>query len=378
MKPSVGTILLGASVLYAAGALGLSRALRRMPIPPAVPDASLPRATVLVAARNEAAAIGRCIAALRAQEYPAGRLEIVIADDASTDGTADLVRAAARGPGHPVTVLSLAEPPPGSALRGKARALHAALTATDASLLLVTDADCAPPPRWAARMAAAFASDQRLGLAGGLTTVEARPGHLLDALQAHDWAWLLAAAAALAAAGRPVTAMGNNMAFRRAAYDAVGGYPALGFSVTEDYALLHAVQTRTRWRIGFSAEPETTVRTLGLDTPSTVFRQRLRWVRGGLRAAPLVVAGGASVYALHVGLAAGLATCRPWAAAGAALKALADGLLARQGGEARSGQTPAPTSIRALHLIATLVYVPLLPLGLIARMDARWKGRRVA
>ncbi|MFN3595680.1 MAG: glycosyltransferase [Rubricoccaceae bacterium] len=373
-----GTALIAGSALYAAGAFVLARALRQMPSAPEVPSEALPRAAVLVAARNEAHTIRRCLTALRAQAYPAGRLEIVVADDASSDDTARLAREAGQGPGHPVTVLSLDEPPPGSALRGKARALHAALGASNAPLLLVTDADCAPPPRWAARMAAAFAADPGLGLVGGLTTIDARPGHTLDALQARDWAWLLGGTAALAALGRPVTAMGNNMAFRREAYDAVGGYPALRFSVTEDYALLRAVQDRSHWRVGFSAEPDTTVKTLGLDSPGAVFRQRLRWMRGGLKASPAVMAGGTAVFALHAGIAGGLAARVPEAAGAAALKAFGDHLLAHRGFASRTGAVTRKAQISALHLLTTLIYIPLSVPGLIMRMDAIWKGRRVA
>lgn len=51
--------------------------------------------TVVVAARNEERHIGACLDALIAQDYPADRLEIVVADGMSTDGTRELVSAAA-------------------------------------------------------------------------------------------------------------------------------------------------------------------------------------------------------------------------------------------------------------------------------------------
>ncbi|MFH2071984.1 MAG: glycosyltransferase [Actinomycetota bacterium] len=49
-----------------------------------------PRVSLLVPARNEEAVIERCISNLLAQDYP--NIEIVVMDDASTDGTADIVR----------------------------------------------------------------------------------------------------------------------------------------------------------------------------------------------------------------------------------------------------------------------------------------------
>jgi len=54
----------------------------------------LPTVSVLVAARNEAPVIGARIRNLLEQDYPAGRLEILVASDASDDGTDEIVRTA--------------------------------------------------------------------------------------------------------------------------------------------------------------------------------------------------------------------------------------------------------------------------------------------
>ena len=53
-----------------------------------------PAVTAIVPARDEAAVIGRSIAALAAQDYP-GSFRVVLVDDGSSDGTAALARAAA-------------------------------------------------------------------------------------------------------------------------------------------------------------------------------------------------------------------------------------------------------------------------------------------
>ena len=57
-------------------------------------DASLPSVSVIVAAHNEEPVIERRIANLRALDYPADRLEIVVTSDASTDRTEELAEAA--------------------------------------------------------------------------------------------------------------------------------------------------------------------------------------------------------------------------------------------------------------------------------------------
>ena len=57
-------------------------------------DASLPSVSVIVAAHNEETVIERRIANLRALDYPADRLELVVSSDASTDRTEELAEAA--------------------------------------------------------------------------------------------------------------------------------------------------------------------------------------------------------------------------------------------------------------------------------------------
>ncbi len=56
-----------------------------------------PSVSLLVAAYNEAAVIGAKIENALALEYPAEQLEIVVASDGSTDGTAQVVRSFAEG-----------------------------------------------------------------------------------------------------------------------------------------------------------------------------------------------------------------------------------------------------------------------------------------
>ena len=55
---------------------------------PAVPTEA-PDVDIVVPARDEAETIGRVIASLLAQDYP-GQFHVILVDDNSTDGTADL------------------------------------------------------------------------------------------------------------------------------------------------------------------------------------------------------------------------------------------------------------------------------------------------
>lgn len=59
------------------------------------PPENPPLVTVIVPARNEAHNIARCVTSILSTTYP--RLELIVVDDSSTDGTADAARAGAAG-----------------------------------------------------------------------------------------------------------------------------------------------------------------------------------------------------------------------------------------------------------------------------------------
>lgn len=101
----------------------LRRRVRRGDITPSV--------SVIVAAHNEAGTIARKIRNTLDSDYPADRLEVVVASDGSTDDTATIAAAAGAGT---VRVLDLPR-------RGKVHALNEAVQAARGEILLFTDAN---------------------------------------------------------------------------------------------------------------------------------------------------------------------------------------------------------------------------------------------
>ncbi len=234
-----------------------------------------PTVSVIVAARNEESNIARCLESLSRLTYPKECREILVIDDQSTDGTVTIVEEfRSRIPG--LRLLATTGVIPG--LRGKANAVAQALAEATGEIILTTDADCAVPEGWIENTVRYYEDD--VGCVCGFTLI--RGEGLFAGTQCVDWAYLLTIAAAGVGWGVPLSAVGNNMSFRRAAYDEVGGYEAVGFSVTEDFALFKAIAEKTKWLLRYPADPGTLVWSEPCPTVRSLYHQKKRWGRGGV------------------------------------------------------------------------------------------------
>lgn len=160
-------LLLGSATLIAIALLAyhhagypliLRRAGRHPPaVPPAVPDEALPRMTVVVPAYNEAAVIAAKIDNLRTLDYPAGRLDVIVACDGCSDATAGVASAAATL--EPVLDADIRDFPDN---RGKVAVLNDVLRGPLGDIVCLTDASALLNPD-ALRIAAAHFADPRVG-----------------------------------------------------------------------------------------------------------------------------------------------------------------------------------------------------------------------
>lgn len=109
-------------------------------------------ASIVVPVWNGAETLDACLAALAAQDLQDGH-EVIVVDDGSTDGSADV---AAR---HHVTLIRQAH-------AGAASARNRGARRARGLVLLFTDADCEPSPGWAGQMLAPFADPGVVGVRG--------------------------------------------------------------------------------------------------------------------------------------------------------------------------------------------------------------------
>lgn len=270
---------------------------RERPMPAPSFAGPWPDVVAVVPARDEAAVVGRAVAGLLAQTY-GGRLDIVLVDDESADGTADAARAAARSDSR-LTVVTAGPRPAG--WTGKLWAVdrglaHAGRIAPDARWVWLTDADIEHGPGVLAGLVARSERD-RLDLVSlmvrlrTLTPTERAlvPAYVYFFAMLYPFAWVRDRRRRVAAAA------GGCMLARRAALDAAGGVAAFRDAIIDDCALARALKARGPIWLGL-ADASDSLR--GYPRAADVWRLIARSAYAQLRCNPALLAAAVSAMAL--------------------------------------------------------------------------------
>jgi O-antigen biosynthesis protein len=203
-------------------------AMAEVPFPKHMP---WPRISVVVCTYNGARTIRDCFEGLVALEYP--DFEVIVVNDGSRDGTAAIASE------YGFSVISTEN-------RGLSRARNTGLQAATGEIVAYIDDDARPDPHWLTYLASTFLSTRHVGV-GGPNIPPDGDGPIADCVAN--------------APGGPVHVLlsdqeaehipGCNMAFRKAALEAIGGFDAQFRTAGDDVDLCWRLQQRG-WTIGFN------------------------------------------------------------------------------------------------------------------------------
>lgn len=221
-----------------------------------------PRVSIVMAAHNEAAAIGPKLDAIERIDYPAELLEVIVASDGSSDGTDEIVR------GHDrVRLLSLPRV-------GKAAALNAAVGTAGGEVIAFTDANSLLAPASLRALVRPFADPAVGAVAGDQRYLPSSDGDGTASGERSYWDFDRRLKVAESAAGSTISATGALYAVRRSLV------PPVPEGVTDDFATSTAVIARG-YRLVF--EPEAIAYEPVAASGGDEFGRKVRIMTRGLR-----------------------------------------------------------------------------------------------
>ncbi|GAB2514267.1 poly-beta-1,6-N-acetyl-D-glucosamine synthase [Lysobacter humi (ex Lee et al. 2017)] len=227
-----------------------------------------PMASILVPCHNEGANVEDTVAALVAQRYP--NFEVIAINDGSTDDTAARLDALAER--HPLLrVIHL------DRNMGKANALRMGTLASRGEYLVCIDGDALLHPDATHWLVWHLNSGPRVGAVTGNPRIRNR-STLLGRLQVGEFSSIIGMIKrAQRSYGRLFTVSGVVSAFRKTALHRVGYWS--DDMVTEDIDISWRLQL-DHWDIRY--EPNALAYILMPETFAGLWKQRLRWARGGV------------------------------------------------------------------------------------------------
>jgi hypothetical protein len=320
---------------------------------------------VLLPVRDEAHRVAACLESLLAQRHVPD-LRVIVLDDGSSDGTADVVRAVG---GERVTLVSGAAPPAG--WLGKPYACHQLAAHADADILVFVDADVVLRPDAVAAAVALLDGFDLLSPYPRLLAVS--PGErLVQPLLAWSWLTFLPLRAmersrrpSLAAAG------GQFLVLTRTGYDRAGGHAAVRGEVLEDIALARRVK-RAGGRIALAdGSSLATCRMYGGWADLSAGYRKSLWAAFGSPAGAFLVTTALLLLYVAPILLAGLGGS--WLGAGAVAYGL--GVLGRVVAARATGARAWPDALA--HPVSIVLFGWLVAGSFATRGTARWKGRPV-
>lgn len=233
--------------------------------------------TIIVVVRNESTHILQCITSLLNQDYPHAQTELIIVDDFSDDNTVELIN---KLQNTSIKVMCLSEilDQKYRFTANKKMGIELAIKQSNGDIIACTDGDSIVSNSWLSVINQVFQNDEVQYCTGAV--LYQNNDSLLEQFQTVDMLSMLGISSASIEMNAPFMSNGANMAYRKAAFTACGGYDKIDHLPTgDDILLMHKIhQMYGKNAIEYVKAASSIVYTTSEKTWSGFYQQRTRWV----------------------------------------------------------------------------------------------------
>jgi len=229
--------------------------------------------SVIIPARNEERNIKACLDSISNQSYPVRSYEVLVVNDHSTDRTPEIVESYT---GQNINLINLDEYV-GEALNSyKKKSIEIGVKRSTGDLIVTTDADCTVPVGWLQTISAFYELNEPAFIAAPVSI--SCSNRFIEKFQALDFMVLQGITGA--AVHNKVHSMcnGANLAYERAAFEAVNGFEGIdNIASGDDMLLMHKINSIHPDKVHYIKSENALITTHTAKTWNEFFNQRIRW-----------------------------------------------------------------------------------------------------
>ncbi|HEX8461917.1 MAG TPA: glycosyltransferase, partial [Segetibacter sp.] len=206
--------------------------------------------TIIIPARNEEDNIGKCLCSILDQNYPNHLFEVIVADDYSTDNTANVVLSF-KEKNENVKLLQLQNILKDQKLNSyKKKAIELAIERANGDWIVTTDADCIVSPNWLQNFSAFIEKNNSVFVAAPVKFINT--GSFVSIFQSLDFMSLQGITAASVSNGFHTMCNGANVAYNKKVFYEVGGFKNIdNIASGDDMLLMHKIYVQYKQQVHF-------------------------------------------------------------------------------------------------------------------------------
>ena len=240
--------------------------------------------SIIIVARNEEKNIKNLIEALLNQNHNFENIEIILANDQSTDNTENIFKYYSDSYNF-IHYFNVEDRE--NAISPKKNALKQAISRATGDIILLTDADCIPSKNWIRSHISMYQQYPDTDMVAGFSktlqneaSIENKDSFftkIVKQFEHNDFLILMLAAQSAIQGKRPFSCSGQNLSYKKQAFNDVNGFSVIDKFISGDDILLMQKFVKANKIIRFAAYFDCYTETYPVNSFRELINQRARW-----------------------------------------------------------------------------------------------------